>query len=76
MGKHKGKPDSQEPSVPGTDTGIPFDTMTGEQKAGEFDSSLNDPTGYAARNFRQDNANGGAYEAQRAEQREQQKRNR
>lgn len=47
MGKHNGKKDKE----PGTDLGVPFDNMTGVQKAIEFDRSHDDPKGYADRNF-------------------------
>lgn len=57
MGKHSGKKDNE----PGTDLGVPFDQMTGVQKAIEFDRSTEDPVGYADRNFQgtSGNQNGG-----------------
>lgn len=48
MGKHKGNA-ANEPV--GTDAGIPFNQMSGPEKAAEFEASASDPAGYAARNF-------------------------
>ena len=47
MGNHRGVGDTS----PGTDKGPAFDTLSGEEKAEEFDASVEDPRGYAARNF-------------------------
>jgi hypothetical protein len=35
----------------GTDAGVPFNQLSGEGKAAEFEASASDPAGYAARNF-------------------------
>lgn len=50
-GKHSGKPASE----PKTDQGKPFNQMSGEEKAKEFDASHKDPRGYAERNFSNEN---------------------
>lgn len=52
-GKHGGRGDEK----PGTDAGPAFDTLSGEEKAEEFDASQSDPVGYAARNFGADPSN-------------------
>lgn len=76
MGKHSGDPDNREPSVAGTDAGVPFGTLDGAARGTEFDASHDSPTGYAERNFTPGSINAGTYEAERARQREQQDRNR
>lgn len=48
MGKHKGNA-AKEPV--GTDAGVPFSQMSGQEKAAEFEASSADPAGYATRNF-------------------------
>lgn len=65
------------PRVHGTDQGKPFDRMTPEQKATEFDASHEDPTGYADRNFTGSTpTKEQQYEAAREVQKEQQERGR
>jgi hypothetical protein len=62
------------PRIHGTDQGKPFDRMTPEQKATEFDASHEDPAAYAERNFTgQTPTKEQQYEAARAEQKTQQK---
>ncbi len=51
MGKHKGSSAGE----PQTDQGTPFNQMSSEQKAAEFEASHKDPQGYAHRNFSQEN---------------------
>lgn len=46
-GKHSGHGDEKA----GTDTGPVFSKLEPEEKGEEFDASLRDPRGYAARNF-------------------------
>ncbi len=70
MGKHSGHGDEQA----GTDTGPAFKDLTPEQKGDEFDASTEDPRGYAARNFGAGQSRGEQYDAARAEQRDQQRR--
>lgn len=52
MGK-RGKNSAQEPM---TDQGKPFSQMSGEEKGREFKASIEDPKGYANRNFGNDNS--------------------
>jgi hypothetical protein len=47
MAKRRGRP-SEEPT---TQAGVPFDQMTPEQKAREFDASHARPTSYAQKHF-------------------------
>lgn len=47
MGKHSGTGDE----AAGTDAGPAFKDLTAEEKAAEFDASIEDPSGYAERNF-------------------------
>lgn len=51
MGKHSSGKRAPEP---GTDQTVPFSKMNGAQKAYEFDRSVEDPKGYAQRNFTSD----------------------
>lgn len=55
MGR-RGKGNAEEPM---TDGGKPFGQMSGEEKAKEFDASIANPGGYAARNFGNDNRSQG-----------------
>ena len=48
MGKHSG---NMGPAQAGTDAWPAFDRLDEQEKADEFDSSIDDPRGYAARNF-------------------------
>ena len=58
MGKHSG---GMGQADAGTDTGPAFKDLTPEQKGDEFDSSLSDPRGYAARNFGADPESDGSH---------------
>jgi hypothetical protein len=58
------------PRIHGTDQGNPFDRMTPEQKATEFDASHADPTAYAERNFAGSETTQKADRLSRIEQRE------
>lgn len=49
MGRHSG-------NAPKTDMGPAFQSLAPENKAAEFDSSHEDPRGYAERNFPQGDA--------------------
>lgn len=53
MGKHgkRGEYGEFKAGRDGTDAGQSFSSLTPEQKAQEFDSSVADPSGYAERNF-------------------------
>lgn len=57
MGRHAG---SSAAETPGTDNGMPYGSLSGEQRASEFDGSHNDPSGYADRNFPQATGGSGA----------------
>jgi len=52
MAKHNRGGVAKEPK---TDQGKPFGQMSGEEKGKEFDASLKNPGGYAARNFSNEN---------------------
>lgn len=49
MGKHSDP--TQPPEKIGTELGIPFEDMSPDQKAFEFDESLDHPLSYARENF-------------------------
>lgn len=57
MGRHGGPGDAR----PGTDAGPAFDRLDEQEKADEFDSSIDDPRGYAARNFGADPDSSGTF---------------
>lgn len=64
------------PRIHGTDQGKPFDRMTPEQKAAEFDASHADPAAYAERNFQGGVSKDEQYKAAQAVQQEQKGRHR
>lgn len=68
MGRHSGSGDG----TAGTDAGPAFKDLTPQQKADEFDASIENAPAYAARNFGAGQSHGEQYDAARAEQREQQ----
>lgn len=71
MGRHSG---GMGPADAGTDAGPEFSKLEPEEKGEEFDASIGDPRGYAARNFGAGQSTGEKYDAARAEQRDQQSR--
>lgn len=68
MGKHSGPADAAS----GTDSGKAWEKLTAEQKGQEFDNSLQNPRGYAERNFGAGQSRGEQYDTVREEQRGQQ----
>lgn len=58
MGKHSG---GMGQADAGTDNGKAFSKLEPEEKGEEFDSSLSDPRGYAARNFGADPDSAGSH---------------
>lgn len=57
MGKHSGRGDA----AAGTDAGPAWESLSGEERAAEFDASTEDPHGYAERNFGAHEGDPGSY---------------
>lgn len=57
MGKHKGKPARESGTDAKDENGNSkgWSKLTGAEKGKEFDASLKDPSGYATRNFSDQN---------------------